>query len=553
MNFKLCAGLDYPFRFNKRSVYICSILNGLIGSLLLFTFYDNPMTQYFICMTILIGEIAVLFKGSVSATIGIGLGSLLHLFVIRAVIFASTSIATGMSMYEIFLSADFYPIINLASFAIQIFTLAIFIKFIPLKIVRKIMENKEFYTTLLFLTVILNAYSIYNSYMFTIDYFSVNLAVQEIVISLFTLVFLYIMLLLLIKIFNLGIYKEKTKELEVRIDKDKALTSAILSFAEVIIEANCTKDTVTRVLVNSVERSIYENSSFSDLFNHSTFLTHPEDADIINDITAFSLMVDFENGYDEKLLDFRAKNITTPNGMATDDVPSDYLWYRMRINTNLDVSTSDVISLFTIDEINEEKQAELSLRKKAETDLLTGSYNKDAFTLKVNNYLNQGGQGTLYMFDLDNFKGINDNMGHSAGDDVLRETYAKTTSIFRPNDIVSRVGGDEFLVFLTGTTKDSTVRKKAAQICTDLNKTYHADNGVAIEISCSVGISVAPKDGTDFETLFNAADIAMYHSKSIGKNTFTVYDSNAPASFEPQEKEAYMRLRNDSIDAGKPE
>ncbi len=549
MNFKLCSGLDYPFRFSKRSIYICSILNGLLGSLLLFTFYDNPMTQYFMCTIILISEIAFLFKGSVSATVGIGLGSLLHLFVIRALIFASTSIATGMSMYAIFLSTDFYPIINLASFALQIITLTFFTKFMPLKTVRKIMENKEFYMALLFLAVILNAYMIYNSYMFTIDYFSVNLAVQEIVISLFVLVFLYIMLLLLIKIFNLGIYKEKTRELEVKIDKDKTLTSAILSFAEVIIEANCTQDKIVRVLVNSVERPLVESSSLSDFFTiQSSFLTHPDDVDIISGISASLLISDFENGYDEKLFDFRSKKIGTPHNVNANDIDSEYLWYRMRISTNLDESTSDVISLFTVDEIDEEKQAELSLRKKAETDLLTGSYNKDAFTLKVNDYLSQGGQGTLYMFDLDNFKGINDNMGHSAGDDVLRETYAKTTAIFRPNDIVSRVGGDEFLVFLTGTTKESTIKKKAVQICTDLNKTYHAENGVDIEISCSVGISVAPKDGTDFEVLFNAADMAMYHSKSIGKNTFTIYDSSAPTSFEPQEKEAYMRLRNDSID-----
>ncbi len=521
-------------------------MNGAIGSFFLNTFYESPMVHYLICTVFLLSEIFILFKGPPSSTLGVGLGSLIHLFVLRAIIFASSSLALNISMYEIFTDKSLYPLVNLASFLAQLITLTLFIKLMPLKVVKRIMDDKDFYTGLLSLAIIISFFLVFNSHMFLVDYFSVILAVQEISIAIFALAFLYIMLFLLIQIFNLGIYKEKTKELETKIDQDQSFASAVFSFAEVIIEVNCTQDKIVRLLINSNDREISHLPGLADFLTIQTqAFTHPDDVHIIQKINSQSLMADLQNGYSEKLLEFRSKKIQSDDvHSAVVSASDDYLWYRMRINTRLQPNSQEVFSLFTIDEIDEEKQAELSLKKQAETDPLTGSYNRAAFATKVQEYLDNGGCGTLYMFDLDNFKGINDNMGHSAGDKVLKEIYAKTTAIFRTHDIVSRVGGDEFLVFLSGTTKESLIKKKAYQICSDLNKTYHAENGVDIEISCSVGISVAPKDGTHFEALYDAADISMYHSKSIGKNTFTIYDSNDNVGFKPQEKEAYMRLRD---------
>ncbi len=546
LNFKLCLDLDYKYKYGKYSGYICSLFNALVGPFFLLTNYDNPMTQYFLTCALLLLEIYIIFNDKSTATIGIGCGSLIHLFTLRAIIFSTMSIVHETSMYGLFSNVKYYPNINLSAFASQIITLFLFIKLMPLKTVRKIMNNKSFYNSLFFLTVVITSYLIYNSNLFLIDFYSLNLAIQEIVITFFALCFFYIMLFLLIKIFNLDIYKEKAKELESKIDKDKAFNSAVFSFAEVILEVNCTQDKITRLLINSTERPIEHLPTLSQFFMmQAKLFTHPKDIEIITNISSASLIADLENGYSEKLLEFRSKRIEAkPEETGVISQSDNYLWYKMRINTIVQQNTGEVISLFTIDEIEKEKQAELSLRKKAETDPLTGSYNREAFATKVTEHLVNGEHGVLYMFDLDNFKGINDNMGHAAGDKVLKEVYAKTTAIFREQDLVSRIGGDEFLVFLHGTTKETMIKKKAYQICSDLNKTYHAENGVEIEISCSIGISIAPKDGSDFDTLFSAADISMYHSKSVGKNTFTIYDSNDNNSFKPQDKEAYMRLRN---------
>ncbi len=543
LNFTLCSRFSDSARFHKFSIYLACAVNGVIAPFIITTNYINPMTPYLVCTVILSLELLFLYKGKLNAIFGVVIGSLLHLFVLRHIFVAITSIVNGISMTEVIFSSEFISMVNLSAFAAQLVTLSLFIKLIPLKTLSRVMADKSFYNGLLSLALFLAAYIIYSSYIFLVDYFSVNLAVQVIVISLLVLAFLYIMMLFLIKIFNLGIYKDLAKELEDQIDKDKTLTSAVFNFAEIIIEANCSKDKITRIVVNSVERPIEHIPPLAEFFKKQTSsFTHPEDITTIRSINIVSLISDFESGVSEKMFEFRSKSIMATDEDTGVEVSSDdYLWYRLRVSISRDKETSDIIALFTVDEIDEEKRAELLLLKQAQTDPLTGAYNKNTFITEVEEHLNDGSHGTLYMLDLDNFKGINDNMGHSAGDAVLCEVFAKISTFFRPHDIIARAGGDEFVIFLLGTTKTSTIERKARQICEGINKTYYAENGISIEISASVGISTAPNDGNDFKSLFNAADVAMYHSKNLGKNTFTIYNSSLESGYKPREKDDFAR------------
>ncbi len=276
---------------------------------------------------------------------------------------------------------------------------------------------------------------------------------------------------------------------------------------------------------------------------HANTFVFPKDVEAFSEISSKNLIEWYKNGISEKIVEYRAEKIVF-NNSDTADIESgeNYLWHKMRIKISQENENEDVIAIITVDEFDEEKQNEILLKKKAETDQLTGAYNRLAFEEKVNEYLSAtGAVGTLYMFDLDNFKGINDNMGHLAGDDVLREVYAEIMSIFRAGDIIARVGGDEFVVFLSGITKEEIISKKAEQMCERINKVYHAENGVDIEISSSIGIAFAPKHGTNFEALFEVADMAMYYSKSKGKNTYTVFESDALTGFKANERGEYTR------------
>ncbi len=546
LNFRLCGYLSDKMRFHKVSIYVVCALNGAVCPFIMSAQFDDIATIYAVCIAALVLELFVLFKSRMTAIIGVAAGSLLHLFVLRAIIISVVSIVNEIPMNSVVSDPQLVAWVNFGMFAAQVITLVVFIKFIPLDILSKVMADKGFYTGLLGLAIFLNAYVIYNAYIFRVDYYSLNLSVQEIVMATMSLMFLYIMMLLLIKIFNLGTYKTKTKELEEIIDKDKILTSAALSFAEIIIELNCTKDVVRRMYVNSTEYSIENEFTLTNFFaqNASAFV-HPEDIHIIDDITSPYLIKCFEDGSTEINIEYRARKMGISEDTGKIECSNDeYLWHKMQINLKRDEDSEDVIAILTVDEIEDEKQNEISLRQKAETDPLTGAYNKSALAKKMQTHIENDGQGVLYMFDLDNFKGINDNMGHSAGDRVLCDVYEKVSEIFRAQDIVGRVGGDEFVIFMIGETRKITIEKKAAQILEQLNKVYRAQNGVNVEISSSVGIALAPKDGVDFETLFNAADMAMYHSKNTGKNTYTIYNSSLFDEMKPQEKDAYTRAKS---------
>lgn len=126
------------------------------------------------------------------------------------------------------------------------------------------------------------------------------------------------------------------------------------------------------------------------------------------------------------------------------------------------------------------------------------------------------------MLDLDNFKTVNDEMGHPEGDKLLQETGEILKNEFRTNDIVARLGGDEFLIFAPELENISLIEEKAKSICKKLNRTLTAPDGSKIETSTSVGIAIFPKDGEDDDTLYENADKALYEAKKSGKNKYKI-------------------------------
>ncbi len=541
----LYNALSETMRFHKVSLYIVCLINGLTAVFMLKSNYASPMIFYIVCSLGYIIEYTILFKGRLAGKVGVALGSLLHLFVIRAIVISVVSISQGISMYEIYNSSDILPWINLLSFAIQIITLILFIKIVPLPTVKIIINNNDFFYNLLLFVVLLAVYMTYQSNMFLIDYFSTNLAIQVIVIAIVALLLFYIIILHFIRLFELGLYKEKIEELEKRIEKERSFASAVLNYATVVMEINCMKDKIELLHINSIEMNPHRLPGLVEFLSTRLVLfSHGDDADKILKISPESLIDDFVSGITEREIEYRSQKMEpATEHLGVKSSGDEYFWFRMRINTRVNEETDEIIALITIGEIHDEKEEVLALKTMTETDQMTGLYNKKAFITNVNEYLHSGGKGALYMFDIDNFKGINDNMGHAMGDEVLRDVSKKISTLFRDNDLVGRIGGDEFIAFLKGTVNQTTIKDKAKKVCNDILKTYTAENKVSIDISSSIGISIAPRDGVDFESLFAVADLAMYASKSKGKNTFTIYDKELVEGFKPQEREAYMRFK----------
>ena len=171
------------------------------------------------------------------------------------------------------------------------------------------------------------------------------------------------------------------------------------------------------------------------------------------------------------------------------------------------------------------KKTSKELQNKAETDLLTGLLNKISTENKIKDYLeNEGKDKTCMMcvLDIDNFKKINDTMGHAFGDEVLASLGRQISAEFRVSDIIGRMGGDEFIIFLKDLKDDEIISKEAARV-ERFFKNFTVGEYTKYAATASIGAALYPRDAKDFENLYRAADTALYKSKNRGKNQMSFY------------------------------
>lgn len=188
-----------------------------------------------------------------------------------------------------------------------------------------------------------------------------------------------------------------------------------------------------------------------------------------------------------------------------------------------------ILLIITISIINRvhynERNKELA--NKADTDQLTGLNNKLATERKIREYIekNPDKQCLFFLFDIDNFKKINDTLGHAFGDEVLRSLGHQLSNEFRVTDIIGRTGGDEFILFLKDIKTDEILEKEAKRFVRFFH-TFQAGEYVKYSATSSIGAAIYPRDAKDYFGLYTAADSALYEAKRQGKNRMVFYNKN---------------------------
>lgn len=199
-----------------------------------------------------------------------------------------------------------------------------------------------------------------------------------------------------------------------------------------------------------------------------------------------------------------------------------YTW--MRINAHLFTWSEDgsVRMLVYRQDIDEEKRREHAMIEQMQRDSLTGLYNKAATQEHIRTKLASAPEESFafLILDIDDFKSVNDRFGHSAGDTVLAQFAQTVGGRFRREDVVGRIGGDEFVAFLP-MDDAASAEKKAAELVEALRMDIETDTGTC-SLSASIGVAFVPDSGRDFETLYRHADRALYQAKACGKNRYVM-------------------------------
>jgi diguanylate cyclase (GGDEF)-like protein/PAS domain S-box-containing protein len=182
----------------------------------------------------------------------------------------------------------------------------------------------------------------------------------------------------------------------------------------------------------------------------------------------------------------------------------------------------------TVEAITERKAYEAEIRFQATHDALTGLPNRtllhDRMQQTILHTARYGTLAAVAFLDLDQFKFINDSLGHQVGDELLKITAERLKNCLRSSDTVARQGGDEFVLLLTNQESIESITLTLQRVLQEVAQPWHA-NDLEFQVTCSIGVSLCPDDGCDADTLLKNADSAMYKAKELGRNNFQYFSA----------------------------
>ena len=201
-----------------------------------------------------------------------------------------------------------------------------------------------------------------------------------------------------------------------------------------------------------------------------------------------------------------------------------YVWFHLAVRVRYENGAAVKLTGFL--QNTDDKQREKSrLQTAVERDPMTGLYSKTHAAYLAGQMIANQTQNALLVIDMDNFKQVNDKLGHLIGDAVILDVALNLKQTFRQTDILGHIGGNEFMVLMRDVPTTEIVLEKCKALRELLRKSY-THKKETVSVSASIGIAFSPQHGADYKTLFERADAALYQGKKNGKDNQTIYSPN---------------------------
>ena len=502
------------------------IVNVIVAYFVITNAGTDALSSYITIAGILLFEFIMFYNDKFMHKVFCMLACLVHVMAMHSLCVSFLALATGSTLYDVMHTPSTLILsLGITCMFLNIAMIAV-TKFIPAEKVKIINQSSEHHWFMVTWLSVFSLYFLINSRVYNYNDASPILLESQIAAPLAILLGCYIALLFAFKTSALLGYKYKNRELLKTVEKERFYRTHTEKDVFRVIDINFT----TGYLHSGFDD--YKEQLGNIVHNYTKMLdfllktaVHPEDAWNFTQFGSPHIVIaEFEKGTTEIAFDYRRR---MPDG--------EYAWMRVLMPLRRDEITGDVKGFMQIRNIDAEKREQLALQHKAEIDSLTGLYNKGTTDSLISNCLTPGpgavSAGVLFIVDIDNFKTINDRLGHLYGDAVLSELSESLRAVFREGDIVGRIGGDEFLAFAKGVVSQDIISKKAADICRAFLRTYSNDKGASYSVSGSIGIAIFPRDGATLEELFKNADTALYAAKGNGKNGYAFYDKTLESSY----------------------
>lgn len=302
------------------------------------------------------------------------------------------------------------------------------------------------------------------------------------------------------------------KENEYKLENERQYREAMIAKALSWIEVDLTNNRMISVDGEAIETSEDYETFFRKLVHDRVYI---EDIPHILDICSIEHL--YTSYYQNGISNFQVEYRRWVNG--------NWIWSLSSIYLTLDTQIGALKMMLVSHDNNARKMEEIKLVYRAERDLLTSLYNRSTAENLIDDYIKNHRddyKAALILIDLDNFKLVNDRMGHLKGDEVLQTVANILKDSFRSSDIISRLGGDEFVVFMKDLKDDAIIYSHMKELVEKLQLKYENEN-ISIQVSGSIGIALVPEHGEKFKELYKKADAALYHVKEESKNGYYVY------------------------------